>query len=690
MKGFFKVLYFFTLIFISVFAFCQKDTLNSELKNYLFERINSNDLENNPILDYNKSDSISIERDSLFNPRFYYLLGKINSEKGNYRIAIQYLNTAENYFDRNNPHLFFVKVFLEKANCFNKIRNIEYTKDNYEEALLLSQQLEDKIASSICHNNLGLIDIQEQKLDLAKAHFERSFELRKQVGDPFLLANSLRHLGKYKFHNKEYRKSIKLFDEAAKMYLSLEGTNKDLIGQEISNCYNDLGFAYIKIGELRKAKENALKAVSILIDDKDQKSKLQIEFQSANVLYYSNYFNESIEIAKRIALTAKEDQDLNLLLSCFQLLTDCNEKLGKYDAGIQYARKSQQVKEQIQESQINKKLANERFSYQSMSNKKLMAMIEKENALKSTEIEAQEKVTQLLFLLILISFLGIISLFYSNHQKVKINNKLTRKHILIENQNIEIKKQQNALKTAKSELEDKIRELEILTDEKSHLMSIVAHDLRTPLNSIIGLVELLKMEDTEEAKNQYLNLIVESGNRMLGMINTLLNIKKIEAQKIEVNFDNVNINKVLKKILKDFDTWIKNKQIEIEIIDIEIIHSVYADENLLHQVLENLLSNAIKYSPVKSKIQIKGSSALNTYSISFIDQGPGISEADQQKMFSKYQRLSARPTAGEDSMGIGLSLVKKLVSLMNCKIFVSSKLGKGSTFSVILNTTKQL
>ena len=381
---------------------------------------------------------------------------------------------------------------------------------------------------------------------------------------------------------------------------------------------------------------------------------------------------------------------MNLLLSCFQLLTDCNEKLGKYDAGIQYARKNQKVKEQIQESQINKKLANERFSYQSVSNKKLMAMIEKENALKSTEIEAQEEVTQLLFLLILISFLGIISLFYSNHQKVKINNKLTRKHILIENQNIEIKKQQNALKTAKSELEDKIRELEILADEKSHLMSIVAHDLRTPLNSIIGLVELLKMEDTEEAKNQYLNLIVESGNRMLGMINTLLNIKKIEAQKIEVNFDNVNINKVLKKILKDFDTWIKNKQIEIEIIDIEIIHSVYADENLLHQVLENLLSNAIKYSPVKSKIQIKGSSALNTYSISFIDQGPGISEADQQKMFGKYQRLSARPTAGEDSMGIGLSLVKKLVSLMNCKISVSSKLGKGSTFSVILNTTKQL
>ena len=261
MKGFFKVLYFFTLIFISVFAFGQKDTLNSELKNYLFERINSNDLENNPILDYNKSDSISksisIERDSLFNARFYYLLGKINSEKGNYRIAIQYLNTAENYFDRNNPHLFFVKVFLEKANCFNKIRNIESTKDNYEEALLLSQKLEDKIASSICHNNLGLIDIQEQKLDLAKAHFERSFELRKQVGDPFLLANSLRHLGKYKFHNKEYGKSIKLFDEAAKMYLSLEGTNKDLIGQEISNCYNDLGFAYIKIGELRKAQENA-------------------------------------------------------------------------------------------------------------------------------------------------------------------------------------------------------------------------------------------------------------------------------------------------------------------------------------------------------------------------------------------------------------------------------------------------
>ncbi|MGB0390241.1 MAG: ATP-binding protein [Salibacteraceae bacterium] len=694
MKGFYKFLFYPLLSILCLTASGSKDSLDIEFKNYLSERINLNDLENNPIQSYLKSDSLvrsfSLEKDTLFNARFYHLLGKINADKGNDRIAIQYFNTTESYFDSYNPDIFFVELFLDRGNIYNKTNNLEATKADYNKALLLSQQLENKISTSTCHNNLGLLCIQEGKLEEAKVHFDNSYELRKQIGDKFLIGHSFRHTGIYNFHNKEYKKAISKFKESIEIYSSLNNVNSDLLSQELCHGYNDMGFAYYKIKQFKKAKECALKAIDIIAVTKDDRVKLKIEFQSAKVLFYANYLNESIEITQNIAKEAQENGKMNLELKCYKLLTDCYEAQGQFDQGIKYARQSQAIKEKIHKIQLDKQLANERFSYQAMSNKKLMSMIEKENTLKTTELEAQENVTQLLFLLILISLLGIVALFYSNHQKVKINDKLTTKNKLIENQNLEIRKQQNALKTAKSELEDKVAEMEVLTDEKSHLMSIVAHDLRTPLNSILGLVELLKMEDTAEAKEQYLTLIVDSGNRMLGMINTLLNVKKIEAQKIEVNFENVNINKVLRRILNDFKTWSNNKSIKIEIKDIDVIQSVYADENLLNQVLENLLSNAIKYSPIGGEIQIIGSAYLNTYSISFIDNGPGISEADQKKMFNKYQRLTAQPTAGEDSMGIGLSLVKKLVNLMNCEISVKSKLGSGSTFTVKFNTTKQV
>jgi signal transduction histidine kinase len=166
------------------------------------------------------------------------------------------------------------------------------------------------------------------------------------------------------------------------------------------------------------------------------------------------------------------------------------------------------------------------------------------------------------------------------------------------------------------------------------------------------------------------------------MINTLLNVRKIETQNIEINFEDVNVMSTIDKILSDFKNWTTRKSIKVSVKDIEIIQSVYADPNLFRQVIENLISNAIKSSPINSAVEIYGCGLEDAFEIHVKDNGPGISKAEQSKLFEKYVRLSARPTAGEDSIGIGLSLVKKLTELMKGKVFFTSELGKGSTFCV--------
>ena len=348
--------------------------------------------------------------------------------------------------------------------------------------------------------------------------------------------------------------------------------------------------------------------------------------------------------------------------------------------------KSDSIIERINQDQLDKRVADERFTYQSMNNKKLLEIIGKENSLKGIELNAQERIDQLLVLLVIISFLGVIGLIISNNQKRKVNSKLSETNDLIEKQNLEIKKQQNALRTAKSDLENKVNEMEGLTEEKTHLLSIVAHDMRTPLNSILGLCDLIELEENEEdaakSRKQYLDLMKESGNRMVGMINTLLNVRKIETQNLEVNFEDVCVPSTIDKILVDFDNWIKRKGMEISVFDIEITQTVYVDLNLFRQVLENLISNAIKYSPFNNSIEIYGEKRKNTFVVHVKDEGPGISKADQEKLFGKFIRLSARPTAGEDSIGIGLSLVKKLSELMDGRVYFISELGQGSTFCV--------
>lgn len=250
--------------------------------------------------------------------------------------------------------------------------------------------------------------------------------------------------------------------------------------------------------------------------------------------------------------------------------------------------KSDSIIERINQDQVDKRLADERFTYQSMNNKKLLEIIEKENNLKGIELNAQERIDQLLVLLVIISFLGVIGLIISNNQKRKVNSKLSETNDLIEKQNLEIKKQQNALRTAKSDLENKVNEMERLTEEKTHLLSIVAHDMRTPLNSILGLCDLIELKENEDdaakSRKQYLDLMKESGNRMVGMINTLLNVRKIETQNLEVNFEDVCVVSTIDKILVDFDNWIKRKGMKISVFDIEITQTVYVDVNLFRHL----------------------------------------------------------------------------------------------------------
>jgi len=463
--------------------------------------------------------------------------------------------------------------------------------------------------------------------------------------------------------------------------------NPDLRTQnEISRLHNDLGYACFKEGKPEMARKSALMSINYAKKLEEKRLRTSLLYQSARVLYFSGYYPEAIEFGQQIRFDARDHNYKDLLLKSYELLTDCYEKEGEFEKAIEFARKGQDVKSRINQDQVDKRLTDERFTFQSINNKKLMEMMEKEGDLKEIELQAQERISQLLILLVVIGILGIIGLIISNNQKKKVNTKLNDTNQLIEKQNIEIKKQQNALKTAKADLETKVNEMESLTEEKTHLLSIVAHDMRTPLNSVLGLCDLIEMEEGEENaaefRKQYLSLMKESGNRMLGMINTLLNVRKIETQNIEINFEDVNIKSTIDKILSDFKNWTDRKSINIELRDIEVTQTVYADVNLLRQVIENLISNAIKYSPINSSVEIYGATHEDFFEIHVKDFGPGISQAEQARLFEKYVRLSARPTAGEDSIGIGLSLVKKLTELMKGKVFFTSELGKGSTFCV--------
>ena len=235
----------------------------------------------------------------------------------------------------------------------------------------------------------------------------------------------------------------------------------------------------------------------------------------------------------------------------------------------------------------------------------------------------------------------------------------------------------------KMQIEGKNDELLALNMEKNNLIGIVAHDLKSPLNQIKGLVTIVKMS-TDPSNTEALHcidMIAKSATRLNELIAKILDVEAIESKKINLTLEKVNLSLVLKNLANRHIPSARQKQIEIFC---SLEKDVYAqvDKEYVEQVFENLLSNAVKFSPSFRNIYVNLSAKDGKVLGEIKDEGPGLSDDDKKKLFGKYQKLSARPTANETSTGLGLSIVKKFVEAMNGEIWCVSTEGKGVSFFV--------
>lgn len=246
-----------------------------------------------------------------------------------------------------------------------------------------------------------------------------------------------------------------------------------------------------------------------------------------------------------------------------------------------------------------------------------------------------------------------------------------------------ISRMHDEVRQQREEILRKNEELLNINNEKNNLISIVAHDLKSPLNQIKGLISLVKVssENLGHETTQYIDLMESSVTKLTNMIGKILDVEAIESRELNLKIEPIRISDLVKEIVGRFKNEATQKNITLnENIGSGLI--ALADKDYADQVFQNLISNAIKFSPKNKNVYI---SLINTQSkvIGEIrDEGPGISEQDKKKLFGKYQKLSAKPTGNETSTGLGLSIVKKFVESMKGEIWCESEVGHGATFFV--------
>lgn len=225
---------------------------------------------------------------------------------------------------------------------------------------------------------------------------------------------------------------------------------------------------------------------------------------------------------------------------------------------------------------------------------------------------------------------------------------------------------------------------------KSDFVSNVSHELRTPLALIRMYAESLEMDrvKNDSKKNEYYQVINQESERLTRLINNILNFSRIESGKKEYNFRQIDLNQQVQKILDMYEFHLQSKGFKINSSLQEGLEKINADEEAISETIINLIDNAVKYSEDKKEIEIKTWDENSSVFFEIRDNGIGIKPENQKLIFDKFYRVSSTEVHDTKGSGLGLSLVKHIIDAHKGKIFVESKLGKGSCFKIQFNTLK--
>ncbi len=232
------------------------------------------------------------------------------------------------------------------------------------------------------------------------------------------------------------------------------------------------------------------------------------------------------------------------------------------------------------------------------------------------------------------------------------------------------------------ELEEANLELEAASRHKSEFLANMSHELRTPLNAILGYTELILDKiygDLPEKIQDVLKRLEQNGRHLLGLINDVLDLSKVEAGQLTLSLNDYSMKDVVQTVFTAVESLAAEKNLELKVRVSPDLTPGKGDEQRIVQVLLNLVGNAIKFTE-EGEVRVEVTASNGTFLVSVSDTGPGLSEADQERIFEEFHQVDSSSTRKKGGTGLGLSIAKRIVEMHGGRIWVESSLGKGSIF----------
>ncbi len=570
-----------------------------------------------------------------------------------------------------------------KWSFYNRIGRAWYRESNYEEAinyfmksLRVAEMAADTFTIAQTLNNIGIMYDEAENLDKALEYYNRSIEYKKMLKDVdlFSIAMTKMYSGMIYLKKNDPDQAETIFNEAKDMAEKVDDRSKKY------RIYVIIGTYYAYVGSHDKNRRliyESLKyfflAEGEITPEENPQESFQLLYQIAEAYLALKDPENGFEQLAKARKLAQDLDDIKNWEYIYLVLHKYFASINDYKSAYFYKDSMQQIRDSINYQERQNSIAEIEAKYQSEKTERQNLELRQAN-LRQKRISNVYLASLFLLVILGVAFTYLFS-------RIRLKNKALIKS------KAELEQVNKNLKTAKEETEKAL-------EFKSLFLANMSHEIRTPLNIIIGFTSILKKKVGEEKLLEYLNSIEMSSYNLLKFLNDILDMSKIEAGKIMLNPESIDLNLMINNIKELFLLKATEKNLALTVhIDPKVPTPIMIDEIRLRQILVNLIGNAIKFtnegyikinidSPQIGQYRSQYSSTCNIR-ISIEDSGIGISEDNLEEIFESFRQVNTKEQMQLGGSGLGLAISKRLSEMMKGELSVTSKKGVGSTFTVI-------
>jgi signal transduction histidine kinase len=547
--------------------------------------------------------------------------------------------------------------------AYNMIGDNYYDIGKYDEAYAyftqsyrLAKVANDSTRMSIALHNVGRVFKELGQYDRAKDHLLLSRKMSALVGDELGEPYSLDELGDVLARQSKYDSAILLLKESvAKVRLTDDRILEPKTLSKIASVYS------LK-GDFKNAFTYYDTALAKYANTKNRFGLAEVEL-GRGIIYQNQHKYKEAQVAIEKSLSAAQQIGARTLeIRCYQQLADLWEKKGDYKKSLEYFKSYEALEDTLFNMQMSEKLFRDQMLLETESRDTLIARLSQLQNRQQSEIKRQEFIRNIFVVLGALASILLLTVYRSGQRRRRINK------LLLEHQ---------------QETEKRSEELEKLNQVKDKFFSIISHDLRSPINALAGLLDLIDRGAVRpEDMTKNVQELKVRFNHARTLLNNLLDWTLLQMDKLSLQRAKVDIHKIVAENIQMLSS-VQDKNITF---NNEVSEGViaFADSNTINLVIRNLMTNGIKFTNEGGHISIRSEDAGTFWKIHVSDDGVGMKSEVVRMLFDKTSPYSTRGTANEKGTGLGLILCKEFVEKNGGTISVSSEEGKGSTFTFTL------